>query len=184
MTKKNLMLFGTLLLFALFAVGCLVSGTFVIVETFEFSTQTGFYPEAVNLSDNADWEEHRDKLDEVEVVGFELWITNNESVEWKYWAYMDDYDNNCQSLSCANASTTKFLVFDTLTVPASTSSTGSTKYVTYAKSFNYIKNLDKVKKMIFDGSFNFYGYANGGGSGNGGTIDSIRVIITVNASDT
>ncbi len=183
MKMKNMILMGTIILLALFTVGCLVSGTFVIVETFEFTTQSGFYPEAINLSDNADWEEHRDKLDKIEIVGFELWITNNESTEWSYWAYMDDYDMSCQDVTCAEASTTKFLIFDTLTVLPATATTQSTKYVSYAESFTYIKNLDKMKQMMFDGSFNFYGFAEGGTSGNGGAIDSIRVIITVNASD-
>ena len=86
MTKKNIILSGTLLLIALFAVGCLVSGTFVITETFNFSTQTGFYPDAISLVNNSDWEDHRDNLDKIEIVGFELWITNNESVEWSFWA--------------------------------------------------------------------------------------------------
>jgi len=184
MTKSKLILSSTLILIALFAVGCLVSGTFVIVESLSFTTQSGFYPEAINLLDNEDWAEHRDNLDKVEIVGFELWITNNEPVEWSYWAFMDDFDLSCQDISCANASTTKFLIFDTLTVPASTTMTQSTKFVSYAQSFTYIKNLDKIKQMIFDGSFNYYGFANGGLSGNGGVIDSIRVIITVNASDT
>ena len=181
MTKKNIILSGVLILIALFAVGCLVSGTFVIVETFSFSTQSGFYSDAINLDGNSDWEEHKDKLDKVEIVGFELWITNNEPEDWSFWAYMDDYDASCLSESCADESSTKFLVFDTLTIPASTGTTGSTKYVSYVESFDYIQNLDKIREMVFDGSFNFFAYATGA---NGGVVDSVRIIITVNASDT
>ena len=185
MTTKKIFLSSTLIIIALFSVGCLVSGTFVISETFifDFTTQDGFYTEAINLENNADWEEHEDKLDKVEIIGFELWITNNEPVEWKYWANLDEYDVNCTTLSCANASSTKFLIFDTLTIPAATS-TGSSKYISYAESFNYIKNLDKIRDMVFGGSFNYYGFATGGAGGNGGKVDSVRIIITVNASET
>ncbi len=184
MKKKNLILSGSLFLMTLLVSGCLlVSGTFVIVETVNVTLQSGFYSTSINLTNNADWEDHRDKLDKVEVVGFELWVTNNEPVEWSFWAYMDNFDSNCTTESCANASTTKFLVFDTLTIPAA-SETSSTKIVSYAESFQYIQNLDEIKQMVFDGSFNFYGYGAGGQNGNGGTIDSIRVIITVNASET
>lgn len=181
MTKKNIILSGTLILIALFAVGCLVSGTFVIVENFEFSFVSGFYADAVDLTDNEDWADHRDNLDKVEVVGFEVWVTNNSSNDFSFWAYMDDYDNACQNQTCADNRTTKFLILDTLTIPASTGSS-SYKLVSYAQSFNYIQNLDKIKKMVFDGSFNFYGYSSDGGAS--GTVDSIKAIITVNASDT
>ena len=172
-----------MLCIALFTIGCLVSGTFVITESFEFTTQTGFYPEAINLVDNEDWDEHRENLDKVDVVGFELWITNNETAEWKFWANLDDYNAACTTLACANASATKFLIFDTLTIPAATSP-NSVKLVSYAESFKYIHNLDKIKQMVFDGSFNYFGYATGGTGGNGGKVDSVRIIITVNASDT
>ena len=183
MKINNKLIFGLLCCAALVIGGCIVSGTFVVVESFEFTTQSGYYLKAVDLTDNEDWEDHRENIDEIDVVGFELWITNNEPTEWKFWAYMDDYEEACTTLTCANGSSTKFLIFDTLTVPAASSSS-STKFVSYAESFNYIQNLDKIKAMVKSGQFNYFGFANGGGGGLGGQVDSIRVIITVNASDT
>lgn len=164
--------------------GCLVSGTFVVEETFSFTTQTGFYFEPVNLTTNPDWEDHVDNLDDIELIGFELWITNNETSEWTYSAYADEYDELCDDLACFNESTTKFKVFGDLVVPAATSTGSSTKYVAYNKSFQFIQNFEAFKKLAMGGKFNLYGIASGGSGGNGGKVDSIKVIITINASDT
>lgn len=183
MKLRNKIILGSLITVLLIIGGCLVSGTFIVVETFSFTTQTGFYPESIDLTDNSVWDDHREDIDDIEMVGFELWITNNEPSEWSFWAYMDNYDVNCYDQSCADASSSKFLIFDTLTIPANTGS-GSHKYISYAKSFDLIRNLDAIKKKVLTGQFNYYGYATGGGAGYGGKVDSVKVIITVNASDT
>ena len=180
MTGKKMVLFGLLVITALIVGGCLVSGTFVVTETFSFIAQTGFYGDSVDLTDNEIWAEHQDKLDRIELIGFELWVTNNEPTEWSFWAYLDDYNPSCVDETCADTSTTKFLIFDTLTIPASSGSSGSQKIVTYAESFNYITNLDSAKVLLMSGQFNFFGYADGGTQS---LVDSVRVVVTINASD-
>lgn len=173
------------IILSLFALGgCLVSGTFVIEETFSFTTQTGFYFEPVDLTDNEDWTNHVDELDNIELIGFELWITNNETAEWTYSAYADEYNPLCDDLSCFNGSGSKFKVFGDLTVPAATKTGSSMKYISYKDSFAYLHNIDKLKALVMGGQFNLYGISTGGTGGNGGKVDSIKVIITVNASDT
>jgi len=164
--------------------GCLVSGTFVIEETFSFTTQTGFYPESVDLTENEVWADHIDNLDDIELIGFELWITNSETAEWTYSAYADEYDETCDNLTCFGTSNTKFKVFGDLVVPAATTTSGSTKFVSYQESFQYIQNFADLKELVRGGKFNLYGLASGGSGGNGGKVDSIKVIITINASDT
>jgi len=184
MLKSKKIILLPLIVIVLFLAGCLVSGTFNVVKTIPFSTQTGYYPYAVDITDEADWEKHKDKLDEVELIGFELWITNFEPVEWKFWAYADNFNDECLSLSCFNESTTKFKIFDTLTVSAAVVTGGSHKYVSYVESFKYLGNQEKLKKMLLTGQFNYYGFATGGTSGSGGIVDSVRLIVTFNASDT
>ncbi len=163
--------------------GCLVSGTFMIVESFPFTTQDGFYPAAVNLTTNEIWIEHADKLDEVESVGFELWITNNETSDWTYTGYLDDYDPDCMTQSCFDTSTTKKIVFGPITIPASTGSSGTQKFVSYAESFGYLHNVEDLISKTQDGMLNVIGIATGGAGGNGGSVDSLRIIVTINASD-
>ncbi|KAA3636479.1 MAG: hypothetical protein DWP97_02635 [Calditrichaeota bacterium] len=182
MKIKNKLIFGLLCCAALVIGGCIVSGTFVVVESFSFTPNNGFYVDWIDLTDNEDWEDHRENIDDIELVGFELWVTNNDPVDWSFYAFMDEYDTTCVDRTCAEGSTTKFLVFDTLNVPGSTGSQ-SVKLVSYAESFNHIANLTQIQQMVLDGTFNFYGFVDGG-SGSINVIDSIKVIITVNASDT
>ena len=184
MFTKSKVLFMVGILAAFVAGGCLVSGTFTIIETLSFTTQTGFYPEAINLADNDDWEEHRENIDKVELIGFELWITNNETSEWTYSGYMDDYDPACTTLTCFNGSTSKFMVLKEITIPAASGGTGSQKYISYANSFDYIDNLAAMKAKVLSGQFNVFGIASGGSGGLGGIIDSLKIVITINASDT
>ncbi|MEE8576637.1 MAG: hypothetical protein V3T31_05225, partial [candidate division Zixibacteria bacterium] len=47
----------------LLVTGCLVSGTFVIVEEFSFTGQTGFYFYEVDITSEPDWEDHKDDID-------------------------------------------------------------------------------------------------------------------------
>lgn len=181
MFTKSKILFMLGLMAALFAGGCLVSGTFTVIQTLNFSVQTGFYPEAIDLTDNEDWEEHRENIDRIELVGFELWITDNNSAEWKVSAYMDNYNDTCLSQSCFDTSTTKFQVLKEITIPASNNNNGSQKYIAYANSFDFLDNIAAMKAKVLSGQFNVFGIATGGSTG---VIDSLKVIITVNASDT
>lgn len=173
-------LFMLLALVSILVAGCLVSGTFVIVEDFSFTPSNGFIGEAVDITSNDVWEDHSDKLDEIEQIGFELWMTNNSAQEWKFFAYMDEYNESCVSPSCALISTSKYLIFDTLTIPAGT---GETIHITYSESLNHLVNTPQALEQLMTGKFNFYGYAMIDELTAGGQIDSVRVIITLNASD-
>lgn len=180
---KMPVLLGILATVLLVIGGCLVSGTFVVVEKFSFTPSTsGFIGEAVDITGNEVWEDHADKLDEVEMIGFELYVTNVSSTEWKFWAEMDQYDAGCTLLPCADSSSTKFLIFDTLTIPAGNNST-SQKLVSYPQSLTHLKNVQRALDLVIDGQFNFYGYASTGPGGSWGCIDSIKVVVTLNASD-
>lgn len=181
MNKKNIII---LIISILSVSGCLVSGTFMIVETFTFTTQTGFYHNSVDLTTNDIWIEHADKLDDIELVGFELWITNNETSSWTYTAFIDDYDPNCTTQLCFDNSSSKKLVFGPISVPAGTGSSGTQRYVTYAESFGFLQNVEALKAAVFTGKLNLIGIAVGGAGGNGGSVDSLKIIATLAASDT
>jgi hypothetical protein len=60
--------------------GCLVSGTFVLdikVSQADLEQHGNSYYTDVDLTDNEIWQEHRENLDSVELVGFELWLSNS-----------------------------------------------------------------------------------------------------------
>ncbi|MBD3403734.1 hypothetical protein GF420_12620 [candidate division GN15 bacterium] len=182
LNSKTFILIAALALLALVGVGCkIVSGSFLVVETIEFTTVQGFYADTVDLTEDEDWEEHKDDIDRIEVVGFELWITNNEPSEWTYRAYVSEPQTPLYNEAQAEANAT--LVFGELTVPAATGGSGSTKYVSYAESFDLLSNIDELRALVKTGQFDVYGIAEGGGSGNGGQIDSLRIIVTVSATD-
>lgn len=153
--------------------GCLISGTFIIVESFSFTAQSGFYFYQVDITDDPDWEEHADKIDFIDVVGVEFYITSNESSNVIFNAYIDDYGVSGPDPTSIPSSATK--VIDSLTVEPGSS------IITYAQSLSIITGVDRLKELAKMGKFDFYGES----TGNDGTtfiIDSAKVIVTFSAS--
>lgn len=184
MKSKGVLALTGLALLALVVVGCkIVSGTFVLVESFSFTTQTGFYPTAVDLTENSTWKEHEDDIDRIEVVGFELWITNNETSEWTYTGYVHESTMPDDTLDQADVDSLATLVFGPLTVPAGTPSAGTQRFVTYAESLGLLSNISTLQSLVKGGVFDYYAIATGGSGGLGGQVDSIRIIITLAAKD-
>lgn len=155
--------------------GCLVSGTFIVVEVIEFGTAAAFYKDAVDLTGNEEWEDHKDDIDRIDVVGFELWMTNPGG-SFTLDAYLDDPNDTAYTTPGeVTANTTQ--VFGTFTVPASISS--SQRVVSYSQSFQYLKNVEAIRRLIRSGAFDFYVLAPGN---TGASLDSVRVVVTVSAS--
>lgn len=175
--KSKLGLFA-LALVALLICGCyIISGTWVIVEPFEFTSASGFYFYQIDITGEKDWIDHKDDINNIDLVGFEMFIINNESSDVTFNAYIDDADSTlCTDATCFNANTTKTLIIDNLTLPA-----GDTTHVTYGQSFKYLRHVDRLKALTKEGRFNYYGTASAGASLNF-VIDSAVVIITFSAS--
>ena len=159
--------------------GCLVSGTFItviVIKDEDFTTQTGFYFEDVNLAEDDVWEDHKDAIKDIDIVGFELWITNHESSARTFSCYINeasepDYDN----LSDVEANAT--LILDDLPLAAGPD---VQTHITYGQSFQYLKNVDVLKNLAEDAAFDYYGISSGGTT-SGYTIDTLKVIITFTA---
>ncbi|MCK4574142.1 MAG: hypothetical protein KAU36_07210 [candidate division Zixibacteria bacterium] len=181
MKYRNGLLMTGVAAIVLLAVGCLVSGTFVVTEPFSFTAETGFYAYQVDVTDEKDWEDHKDDIDNIDMVGFELWITNNEAFPVTFNAWVDDADNPfCTGATCFDALTTKTIIIDNLTIPA-----GPTmrRHVTYGESFTYLENVKVLKKLVKEGRLNFYGTGSDG-TDLGFVVDSGVVIVTFSASGT
>lgn len=156
----------------LVAAGCLLSGTFVVVEDFSFTAQNGFYFYRVDVTHEAEWQEHKDWIDLIEAVGFEFYITNTSSEPATFKAYVDEYSDTPGGTEVPAGATQ---ILSDLTIPP-----GQTK-ITYAQSLGYIINLPTIRSLAKTGQFDFYGLSD---AADGATfhIDSGKVIITVSAS--
>ena len=163
-------LLGILLLLT----GCLVSGTFVVtifINGEDFSTFTGLYHYVVDLSTDSDWEDHKDKIKDIDVIGVELWITNNASAATTFNVWIDDISEpEWMSLGEVDANATKILEDVVIAVGAN--------HITYAESLGLIQNVTTLKTLAESGQFHFYGHSSLLAEY---TLDSARVVVTVSA---
>ena len=170
------MIFG-LLTVCLVLVGCkdiIVSGTFIFVETFDFTAEGGIYYESIDITTDPDWEDHKDKIDFVDAVGVEFFITSTEEVDVTFDVYIDDYALLDPYPTAIPVTVTQ--IIDGLIVEP-----GST-HITYKQSLKFLTGIDRLKQLAKKGQFNYYGES----TGNDGTtfvIDSAKVIVTLSASD-
>lgn len=155
--------------------GCLVSGTFVIVEDFTFTAGTGFYAYPVDLTGNDIYEDHKDDIDFIDEVGLEFTITSTEPTATTFAVYVDDVGSNHGSEAAVIANATK--IFE-ITVPGNATTTFE-----YEDTVNKISNLEILKNLVKSGSFDYYGTSSSN-SGDPYDVTNGKVIITVSASST
>jgi hypothetical protein len=171
-TKLFARLFG-LALIALLAVGCLVSGTFIIVDDFTFTAQSGFYFYPVDITTEQAWIDHKDQINQIDVVGAEFWITSTESGPVTFDVYIDDFSGGTPTSVPGTASK----ILDAFTV-----NPGADQHITYTQSLGLITNTARLKTLAKTGKFDYFGTS----TGNAGTtfkIDSGKVIVTFSASE-
>jgi len=172
--KKNMLILTSI---AILFTGCLISGTFVINEKFTLNGNSGFYYYQIDITGESDWQDHKDDIDNIDVVGFELWFTNNGATDVTFNTYVDDFYNPlCTDTNCLNNNSTKIKIIDNLKlIPGST-------HITYGQSFQYLVNIDQLRQLAKEGQFNFYGVSSPGGVNI--SLDSAQVVVTVSASGT
>lgn len=160
--------------------GCLISGTFVVTAFFteqDFTTQGEVYFFVVDLTQESEWEDHQDDIESVDLIGFELWITNHDSVAAKFRAYVDELGQPVYNTEAELISNAVPKVFGDLTINPGANT------VTYAESLALLTNLEALKTLVESGTFQYYGVATTGNVA-GYTIDSARVIVTLSAGNT
>lgn len=161
--------------FGLLLSGCLLSGTFVIDEDFSFTAASGFYFYPVDVTSEPDWEDHKDNIDMIDVVGFEMTMNNANPGDVTFSVYVAPTAATQQYDTKGELDDNAYVVIDDLTVPAGTST------MTYAASLGKLKNLAKLKELAKTGKFHYYGVAEGMTSETF-TVDPGKIIITVSAS--
>jgi len=158
-------------LIALFAAGCLISGTFVIVDDFTFTAKSGFYFYRVDLTQYSDWDDHKDQIDQIDAVGAEFYISSTEPDTVTFNVYVD-----APTADSTAVPSTAVKIIDQLEVPP-----GLNQHITYVQSLGFITHIAELKTFVKAGKFNYYGTS----SGNLGTafkVDSGKVIVTFSAS--
>jgi len=173
---KILLVISSVILLTLAVGGCkyIISGTFVFVEKVYFTAETGFYFYQIDVTDEEDWQENKDKIDFADAVGLELYVRSLEDTDVYFDAYVDDYSGLGPLPSVVPASATQIL--DSLLIPP-----GET-VITYKESLKYIIGFDRLKALALTGRFDYYGLSTGSPDETF-YIDSAYVIITLSGSD-
>lgn len=177
MRIKSRLVFPGVLIAALMAGGCLLSGTFTVDEKFTFEVQQGLYFHAADVTDEDDWQEHKDDIDNVDLVGFELWMTNHQNSPATFSIYVDDFGEP-QWTTGAEVQVNGVKVFGDLPLKPGE---GVQTHITYGESMGYFSNVAELRRLAREGRFHVYGMSTAA-AGSEFTIDSARVIVTFTAS--
>lgn len=166
---KNLSVLGLAL--AILLTGCgIVSVTFLLYEDIDQASVTSFYYYGVDVTDEEDWEDHKDDIEQVNWVSFELFLTNPGGTDITFNGYVDDADNAvCGTAACAQAATR---ILRNITIPA-----GTQRHITMGQSFDYMENMLILRDLAVEGAFHFYGVSDGPFE-----IDSGTVVVAIVAS--
>jgi len=169
----------SLVAFGVLFCGCydIISGTFIIdilIEDDDFTTRHDFYYYYVDLSTNEDWQDHEEDIDNIDVVGFELWIDNpGEATTFDIW--IDDASADADS-TLADVQTNATRVLRGLAIAS-----GNDQFVSYGTSLGHIENIETLRTLVRSGEFHYYGLAVGSTTDEY-HVDSARVAITLSAS--
>ncbi len=141
---------------ALVGGGCLVSGQITIFQSIHDIVTTNLLvtPIPVNLNDEEDYVEHKDKIKSVDDISVVAIIRNNRSAAADVKMYISD-DPNLATVADVTNPAKATLVFVGPTVPAS-----GTLKIGWADGFRYIVDKQAVIEQILgDGVFSLYAVA-------------------------
>lgn len=170
---------GPLLVLAgvLLIAGCIVSATFVLDITLtdeDFAFGDNYYYTLVDWTEDEVWIDHSDKLDTIESIGLDMFITNTGEVTATFSAYVDDADNPVQtSVEDIEDNTTR--VMNAVTIAA-----GTTRHITLGESYSMLAETDTLTAYGMEGRFHFYVTRTAAA---GIFIDTVRVVAILGASE-
>lgn len=180
MKSKMKLLSAILLVSALALAGCLVSGVVVVdqmIYHIEFTTEHDFYVYDIDLTEEDGWEDVSDKLERIEALGFELWVSNDNLTPATFNVWLDDLDDPRETtVGGVEANATNVLSDLTLQ--------NGENYFSYAETISHIHNVNTLRDLLLTGMFRFYGTSSAGNAVSDYAIDSMRVIVAVSAGTT
>lgn len=150
MKRKSWAILSVAVLATLLLSGCWLFGITLVlsydIEDEILATDTQFNSVAIDLTDEPDWKDNKDKLDEIYNLLFYGWIENNTGTEATGQLYLYK-DGSLTTVTDVKDNAT--LVLDGLVVPAS-----STVEVPVTEM-----KLEPVKALIMEGKFHLYAIA-------------------------
>ena len=138
---------------ALLAAGCIVSGQFTIVINVD--DEIAYVDEVLNseeidLTDDDTWEEHKDEIQNIIDVKFELTIQNSTSSSVTGEVYVSATEYTTAQGVQDNAT---LVISDVVIGP------NATRTISFTESAKYIRNLKTLLDLVKEGHFFVYGLA-------------------------
>lgn len=133
---------------ALLTAGCIVTGNIFIeisVGSFTVSPNGMFGYENVDLTQNSDYNDHKDDLNSIDDIGFVCTVTNTGTTSATGRLYV----SNTSSTSAIPND--KILLLDGITVGV-----GQVKEITLSESYNYLTNFEAARDAILKEQFTVY----------------------------
>ena len=148
------------LLGALLLTGCIVVGTFVIDYKVDSNlieqTSDGIYFFNVDLTTEEDWQDHQDKIKDIDNVGFLLKVTNLEDADVGIEMYItqgltEDFQTLYDNLDDIRSNTTQVVRNLVIKGPS-----GTETIIDWPTSLSKVTNIATLKKYAESGKFGLY----------------------------
>ena len=154
MKTKSWICLGTALGVVLVVSGCWLFGiTLVLTYDIEdeiVSTESSFNSVMVDLTEEDDWKDNQDKLDEIHHLYFYGWVTNNRTTPATGQLYMYE-DTSLHTIAAVESQAT--LVLDGLVFPANSTADSTVEVPLIAV------DLQPVRDLVMEGKFGLYAIA-------------------------
>jgi hypothetical protein len=151
MKRKSWTIFSVALLATLFLSGCWLFGITLVlsydIDEEIVSTNTHFNSVAIDLTEEEDWKDNKDKLDEIYSILFYGYITNYESTPATGQLYV--YKDGSLS-TIAEVQSKAILVLDGLVLPADS---------TLEVPLIHMVRIDEIRDLVMEGKFSLYAIA-------------------------
>jgi hypothetical protein len=157
--------------------GCLVTGQTTLTQRVDAPavTKTEVTRIPIDLNDEPDYKDNKDKIKSVDELSVVAILTNNRAEPAKARLYLSN-DEGLTTVDEVEAEAT--LVFESPTVPAS----GKYK-IGWADGFKYVQNRKTIEKEIFgDGIFQLYAIALGDATDLNVDVKA-EIVITITVSE-
>jgi hypothetical protein len=135
------------------AAGCIISGQFTILINIDnqmYFIDDVLNPGEVDLTDNGTWEKHKDEIQNIVDVKFEMSIQNETSSEVTGQVYVSTTEYTTVGDVQDNAT----LVLSGIVIGAN-----DTRDIKFSESSQYITNLQTLLDLVEGGKFWVYGIA-------------------------
>jgi hypothetical protein len=130
---------------------CLISGTFVIVwevDDQDVHASQHFYKFTVNLTEDQDWKDHKDKINDISDAALTFKLINQGSSAATGQVFVS-LDSTLNDTTAVKSHAT--VILDGITVPAHDS-----LYMDMAHYYDLLQNFDTLKGVVKTGVFTAY----------------------------